>query len=54
MLARVYDCLFSRKTWFKNKHFSDADADKPDTRFELFGNATLEIMKSHDNHWHVI
>ena len=25
--------LFSRKNWFKNRHFSDADGDKPDRRF---------------------
>ena len=26
-LADLVYCLFSRKTWFKNKHFSDADGD---------------------------
>ena len=31
-------CLFSSKTWFINRHLSDADGDKPDTRFLLLDN----------------
>ena len=29
------------KTWFGNRHFSDADGDKLDTRFLLLGNGVL-------------
>ena len=37
----LINCLFCRKTWFKNRHFSDANGDKPDTRFLLLVNGLL-------------
>ena len=40
---QTINCLFSSKTWFKNRHFSDADGEKPDTRFLLLGNNGLLV-----------
>ena len=33
------------QNWSQNKHFSEADGDKPDTRFLLFGNEQLRELK---------
>ena len=41
-------CLFSRKTWFKKRHFSDTDGDNPDTRFLRLSNGLLIELNSKD------
>ena len=43
--ANLVYCSISGKTWFKNKHFSDADRDKPDTKFLLLRN---ELFLEHN------
>ena len=44
-LANLVYCLCSHKTWLKNRHFSDADGNMPDTRFLLFGNGLTVSAK---------
>ena len=37
---------FSRKTWFKNRHFSDTEGDKRDTRFLFLSNGLFLVQVS--------
>ena len=37
---------FSRKTWFKSRQLSDADWDKPDTRFLFLSKVVLMIQQA--------